>query len=148
MGRRRGRSRAIYNDVVGKRMDLLAELRPEIDIGLLAAPRPIAYTARDGNSIKGYLTLPRGRKAVGLPLIIQPHGGPYGIRDKLDYDDKCNCSSIEGMLCSSQTTEVRAGTGRLYDLVGEIGRAMQDDLDDAMDWAVAKGLPIHRAFAW
>jgi dipeptidyl aminopeptidase/acylaminoacyl peptidase len=134
---------AIYNyDVVGKRMDLLAELRPEIDIGLLAAPRPIAYTARDGTTIKGYLTLPRGRKAVGLPLIIQPHGGPYGIRDKLDYDDQVQLLVNRGYAVLQPNYRGSGGYGQaFYDLgVGQIGRAMQDDLDDAMDWAVAKGI--------
>jgi dipeptidyl aminopeptidase/acylaminoacyl peptidase len=133
----------IYNyDVTGKRMEVLVEMRPEIDITHLAMPKPIAYTARDGTRIHGYLTLPRGREASGLPLIILPHGGPYGIRDKLDYDDQVQLLANRGYAVLQPNFRGSGGYGQdFYDLgVGQIGRGMQDDLDDGMDWAVARGI--------
>ena len=74
-----------------------------------AARRPIAYTARMA-PIKAILPCP-GTEGSGRPLIIQPHGPLWHSR-RWTTMTKCNCSSIEGMPCSSQTTEfgrVRAG---------------------------------------
>ena len=56
-----------------------------IDPAQLAAVKPVHYQARDGLGIPGYLTLPRGRDAKSLPLIVMPHGGPF-IRDEWTYD--------------------------------------------------------------
>ena len=50
--------------------------------------QPVTYPAADGTQVHGYLTLPPGMdSAAGLPAIVLPHGGPYGVRDALTYDD-------------------------------------------------------------
>ena len=123
-------------------MNELAELRPNLDYTQLAKPKPIEFTARDGVDIHGYLTLPRGRAASGLPLIILPHGGPFGVRDLLRYDDWVQFLANRGYAVLQPNYRGSGGYGdAFYDLgVGEVGRAMQDDLDDAMDWAVAQGI--------
>lgn len=120
----------------------VSQYRPNLDFRLLAQPKPIRYTARDGTVIRGYLTLPRGRAATGLPLIIMPHGGPYGIRDKLGYNDEVQLLANRGYAVLQPNYRGSGGYGEdFYELgTGQIGRAMQDDLDDAMDWAVAEGI--------
>ena len=52
----------------------------------MAVMEPVSYAARDGLTIHGYLTLPAGREPKGLPLVIMPHGGPYGIRDEWGFN--------------------------------------------------------------
>jgi hypothetical protein len=47
--------------------------------------RRITYAAADGLMIPAYLTLPRGKPAQKLPLIVLPHGGP-AVRDTADFD--------------------------------------------------------------
>src|SRR5262249_9408846 len=47
--------------------------------------RAIGYTAADGLKINAYLTLPRGREAKALPLVVLPHGGP-ATRDMPGFD--------------------------------------------------------------
>ena len=47
--------------------------------------RRITYAAADGFKIPAYLTLPSGRPAAKLPLIVFPHGGP-AARDTADFD--------------------------------------------------------------
>jgi dipeptidyl aminopeptidase/acylaminoacyl peptidase len=125
-----------------KRMEEVSQLRPALDFTALARPKPMQYTARDGALIRGYLTLPRGREAKGLPLIIMPHGGPYGIRDKLTYNDEVQLLANRGYAVLQPNFRGSGGYGEaFFELgTGQIGRKMQDDLDDAMDWAVKQGL--------
>ena len=129
-------------DTARRALDPFANLRPDLTTGLLARPRAVSYTARDGTSVAGYLTLPRGRAAKGLPLIIMPHGGPYGVRDKLSYDDGIQMLANRGYAVLQPNYRGSSGYGSAFEDKGEgqIGRAMQDDIDDAMDWAVKEGI--------
>ena len=129
-------------DPVAKSLKEISQYRPEVDFQALARPRPIQYTARDGTVIRGYLTLPRGRPAKGLPLILMPHGGPYGIRDKLEYNDEVQLLANRGYAVLQPNFRGSGGYGGAFFEKGEgqIGRAMQDDIDDAMDWAVKEGI--------
>jgi dipeptidyl aminopeptidase/acylaminoacyl peptidase len=119
-----------------------ARLRPEIDPAVLAPVRPVEYTARDGTTIHAYLTLPRGREAKGLPLIVLPHGGPYEVRDTLSYDDEVQLLANRGYAVLQPNFRGSGGYGETFEELGkgEIGRRMQDDLDDAVDWAANEGL--------
>ncbi|MDE2435781.1 MAG: S9 family peptidase [Sphingomonadales bacterium] len=125
-----------------RQLNMLSEEHPAIDPKQLATPRPITYTARDMTVIHGYLTLPRGRPAKNLPLIVLPHGGPYWVRDKLQYDGDVQFLANRGYAVIQPNYRGSDGYGADFDKLGEgqIGRAMQDDLDDAMDWAVARGI--------
>lgn len=129
-------------DKARRALDPFIRLRPGLDTSLLAKPKPVTYTARDGTAIAGYLTLPRGRPAKGLPLIIMPHGGPYGVRDKLQYDDEIQFLANRGYAVLQPNYRGSGGYGGAFEKKGDgqIGRAMQDDIDDAMDWAVKQGL--------
>ncbi len=120
----------------------IAQYRPQIDFENLAKPKAITYTARDGTDIRAYLTLPRGRGAKNLPMIILPHGGPFGIRDSLTYNDEVQFLANRGYVVLQPNFRGSGGYGDdFYELgSGQVGRGMQDDLDDAMDWAVAEGI--------
>ncbi|MEZ4949981.1 MAG: hypothetical protein R2784_11430 [Saprospiraceae bacterium] len=39
--------------------------------------KPITYTSSDGLEIPAYLTLPKGIPSKNLPLVVNPHGGPW-----------------------------------------------------------------------
>lgn len=119
-----------------------AQLRPGLDPAMLAETTAVTYSARDGTPIRAYLTLPKGRRPGGLPLIILPHGGPYGIRDKLAYSDEVQLLVNRGYAVLQPNYRGSGGFGEDFEELGrgEIGRRMQDDLDDAMDWAVGQGI--------
>lgn len=123
-------------------LDPFINSMPEIDTALMASPRPVSYTARDGTTIAAYLTLPRGRSGKNLPLILLPHGGPYGVRDKLDFSSEVQFLANRGYAVLQPNFRGSDGYGDKFDELGrgQIGRAMQDDLDDAMDWAVKEGI--------
>ncbi len=125
-----------------RRLQEVSQYRPALDFRALARPKPVRYTARDGTLIRGYLTLPRGREARGLPLIVMPHGGPFGVRDKLEYNDEVQLLANRGYAVLQPNFRGSGGYGDAFFALGEgeVGRRMQDDLDDAMDWAVAEGI--------
>jgi len=108
----------------------------------LAVTKAVSYTARDGTHIPAYLTLPKGREAKGLPLIILPHGGPYGIRDRLQYDAEVQFFANRGYAVLQPNYRGSGGYGTAFGDagIGQIGRTMQDDLDDGMDWLVKDGV--------
>ncbi|MEL7189765.1 MAG: alpha/beta fold hydrolase [Pseudomonadota bacterium] len=125
-----------------RKLDVFANYRPDLDFQQLTKPQPIRYTARDGLKISAYLTLPRGRSAKNLPLIILPHGGPYGVRDMLQYNDEVQLLANRGYAVLQPNFRGSGGYGEDFfeKGTGQIGRLMQDDLDDAMDWAVEQGI--------
>ena len=131
----------IYTAAKGT-LDPFSAVLPDLDPAHLATPKPVDYTARDGTRIRAYLTLPRGRDPKGLPLILLPHGGPYGVRDQLSFDGEVQLLANRGYAVLQPNFRGSGGFGEAFSDLGEgqIGRAMQDDLDDAMDWAVKQGL--------
>ncbi len=130
-----------YNTETGQ-LRRLARVAEQVDRAGLAAPRPIEYQSRDGLTIHGYLTLPPGREAKGLPLIVMPHGGPYGVRDTLTYDAEVQFLANRGYAVLQPNYRGSAGYGSAFTDAGagQWGRKMQDDLDDGMDWVVAQGI--------
>ena len=124
-----------------KRLDLYANLRPDIDFRSMSQPQPFSFTSRDGHTMHGYLTLPKGQAGRALPLIVYPHGGPYGVRDMLVYDDWVQLFASRGYAVLQVNFRGSGGYGTAFEELGdgEMGRRMQDDLDDALDWAVGQG---------
>jgi dipeptidyl aminopeptidase/acylaminoacyl peptidase len=113
---------------------------PSIDPGQLTPVKSVRYQTRDGLTLRAYLTLPRGREANGLPLILLPHGGPFA-RDDWEYDPLVQFLANRGYAVLQP--EFRGSTGFGKDFVskgyGEIGKKMQDDLDDGVDWLARSG---------
>lgn len=124
-----------------KRLDLFANMRSSINERLLAPTSAEDITARDGTRLRAYLTLPVGRQAKGLPLIVMPHGGPYGVRDDNTYDDWTQLLANRGYAVLRVNFRGSGGYGEAFERLGDgqIGRAMQDDLDDATQWAIDRG---------
>jgi dipeptidyl aminopeptidase/acylaminoacyl peptidase len=120
----------------------IAQVNGAINPGNLAATRYTAYRARDGLDIPAYLTLPAGREPKGLPLVIMPHGGPYGVRDVLEFDPQVQFLANRGYAVLQPNYRGSDSYGKQYFEKGDgqWGRAMQDDLDDGMDWLVKDGI--------
>jgi dipeptidyl aminopeptidase/acylaminoacyl peptidase len=121
-------------------MHPVVEPYPLIDPAQLAQVKAIRYQTRDGLNLHGYLTLPRGRDPKGLPLIVLPHGGPFA-RDNGEYDSLVQFLANRGYVVLQP--QFRGSTGYGKDFVakgyGEIGKRMQDDLDDGVDWLAKSG---------
>ena len=124
-----------------KRLDFFANLRPQVDFRLLTEGTGHSLAMRDGTKVRAYLTLPRGRAAEDLPLIVMPHGGPYGVRDTLSYNDWVQLLANRGYAVLQPNFRGSGGYGEAFEELGDgqIGRRMQDDLDDAVRWAIDRG---------
>ncbi len=100
-----------YQQVNGK-MDRMAALNPALPPAALATPHYVHYTARDGLSIPAYLTLPKGRSAKGLPLIILPMAVPSGYEMTARSTPMCSFSPIAAMRCCSRNSAARPPMAR------------------------------------
>jgi dipeptidyl aminopeptidase/acylaminoacyl peptidase len=118
----------------------LFDHQPELGRYELAPMEPFSYTARDGLTIHGYATFPPGAGRVGLPTVLNVHGGPWG-RDTWGFDPEAQWLANRGYLCLQVNFRASTGYGKAFVNAGdrEWGGAMQDDLTDAVAFAVAQG---------
>jgi dipeptidyl aminopeptidase/acylaminoacyl peptidase len=122
-------------------MNMFARVNEKLASRDLTPTRYVSYTARDGLKIPAYLTLPAAKEPRNLPLIILPHGGPYDVRDDGTYDPEVQFLANRGYAVLQPEYRGSGGFGQPFYQKGEgqWGRAMQDDLDDGMDWLVKEG---------
>jgi dipeptidyl aminopeptidase/acylaminoacyl peptidase len=128
-------------DVGKMELTRLFESSPWLDEKKMAAVKPIEYTSRDGLSIRGYLTIPAGVEPRGLPLIVNPHGGPWH-RDSWGFDPEVQFLANRGYAVLQMNFRGSTGYGRefLEASFGQWGLAMQDDVTDGANWAVEQGI--------
>lgn len=107
---------------------------PQLSKAQLSPVQPISFKARDNMVLNGYITLPIGVK--NPPLIVFPHGGPYGIRDMQYFDPFVQLFASEGYAVLQVNFRGSGGFGNnfLTSGYGEWGRAMQTDLLDAVNY--------------
>ncbi len=129
-------------DQATKRIEELAVAKPGIDPDLMAPMQPVSFQARDGLTIHAYLTLPVGRAPKQLPLIIHPHGGPYGIRDSWGFNPEVQFYANRGFAVLQVNYRGSGGYGDKFERAGwkKWGLEMQHDLSDAVQWAIAQGV--------
>jgi dipeptidyl aminopeptidase/acylaminoacyl peptidase len=122
-------------------MKLFAQSNDKLKPSQLVTTTYTRYKARDGLELPAYLTMPPGRPAKNLPLVILPHGGPYDVRDDGTYDAEVQFLANRGYVVLQPEYRGSGGYGEAFDRKGQgqWGRAMQDDLDDGMDWLAKKG---------
>jgi dipeptidyl aminopeptidase/acylaminoacyl peptidase len=130
-----------YFDIAKNVYAPLGSAYPQLDGMTLSETRPIAYQARDGLRIDGYLTVPKGAEARRLPLIVHPHGGP-AARDAMTYSYWVQYFASRGWAVLQMNFRGSEGYGDAFENAGrgQWGRAMQDDVTDGVRWAVAEGL--------
>ncbi|HCB16997.1 MAG TPA: S9 family peptidase [Alteromonas sp.] len=118
----------------------LGERMPFIDKSKLGKNLYISYKARDGRKINAYVTRPTVGKAP-YPTVVLPHGGPWA-RDSAIFDDWAQLLASHGYLVIQPNFRGSTGYGLAHWKAGDKnwGLAMQDDLDDAANFLVSKGL--------
>jgi dipeptidyl aminopeptidase/acylaminoacyl peptidase len=128
-------------DVAASSLEPLFELSPWLDEERMAPMRPIRYESRDGLSIRGYLTVPPDKEPRGLPLVVNPHGGPWA-RDSWGFNPEVQFLANRGYAVLQMNFRGSAGFGRsfLEASFRQWGLAMQDDITDGVRWAVEQGI--------
>ena len=92
------RTYGTYYNVKEDKLTKVADAAPWIKEEEMVAMTPITYTSRDGLTIEGYLTLPKGytmETAKELPVVVNPHGGPWA-RDTWGYNPEVQFLAARG----------------------------------------------------
>lgn len=135
-------------DRKGRTLTPLVSMRPTLDQRTLARRTPVTITSRDGLSLPSYLTLPTGAKlgADGMPvkpapLVLLVHGGPW-LRDDMAFDPQHAWLADRGYAVLSVNFRGSSGFGSAFMAKADRkwSETMHDDLLDAVQWSIDKGV--------
>jgi dipeptidyl aminopeptidase/acylaminoacyl peptidase len=128
-------------DVKSGEFNKLADFMPWVKEENMAEMKPVSYQSRDGLTIQGYLTLPRGVKAENLPVVINPHGGPWA-RDSWGFNPEVQFLANRGYAVLQMNFRGSTGYGRKFWEASfkQWGRTMQDDITDGVKWLISQGI--------
>ncbi len=117
-------------DFTTKKADFWFSQYPQLEQQKLSPVQAIDLTSRDGQNMRGYLTLPKNKAA---PLIVFPHGGPHA-RDDMGFDPFVQFFAAKGYAVLQVNFRGSTGYGNNFMLQGykQWGLKMQDDLMDAV----------------
>ena len=121
--------------------DLVISRRDWFDPEKMAPVQPFSLKARDGLTLHGYLTRPRG--ATGrLPMVVLPHGGPFDVFDEWGFEDEAQMLAQAGYAVLKVNFRGSGNHGRTFREAGarQFGTTMQDDVTDATRWAISEGV--------
>ncbi|QYU69336.1 alpha/beta fold hydrolase [Leptolyngbya sp. 15MV] len=122
--------------------------RPDLVGAPLQKMHPVEIRSRDGLTLPSYLTLPPGSDANGdgvpdaaVPMVLLVHGGPWA-RDGYGYNSYHQWLANRGYAVLSVNFRGSTGFGKDFVNAGNLewGKKMHDDLIDAVDWAIARGV--------
>ena len=130
-----------YYDSTTDELTELATLSPWLKAEELAEMHPISYKSRDGLIINGYLTLPKNKNAKDLPLIVNPHGGPWA-RDMWGFNPEVQLLANRGYAVLQVNFRSSTGYGKEFLQAGnkQWGLKIQDDITDGVQWAIDQGI--------
>ncbi|MGE7111126.1 S9 family peptidase [Lysinibacillus sp. NPDC047702] len=130
-----------YYDSVTDKLTELATLSPWLKSEELSEMHPISYKSRDGLTINGYLTLPKNKEAKNLPLIVNPHGGPWA-RDMWGFNPEVQLLANRGYAVLQVNFRSSTGYGKEFLQAGnkQWGLKIQDDITDGVQWAIDQGI--------
>ncbi|WOD43281.1 S9 family peptidase [Hwangdonia lutea] len=121
---------------------LLYNLMPNLIESDMAEMRPITFKSRDGKTIHGYITLPKAAlNGEKVPVIVNPHGGPQGIRDSWGFNPEAQLFASRGYATLQVNFRISGGYGREFLESGfkQIGRKAMDDVEDGLQYVINKG---------
>ncbi|MEP7249938.1 MAG: S9 family peptidase [Spartobacteria bacterium] len=128
-------------DVKTGTLTKLVDVAPWLKEAQLAPMKPVEYKSRDGLTIHGYLTLPLGREAKNLPVVINPHGGPW-YRDTWGFNPEVQFLANRGYAVLQMNFRGSTGYGRKFWEASfkQWGQSMQDDITDGVQWLIKQGI--------
>lgn len=125
-------------DITADKVSLLMDLMPNLKEQDMAEMRPVTFKSRDGLTLHGYITIPKEiSKNNKVPLIVNPHGGPYGPRDEWHFNPETQLFASRGYATLQINYRGSGGYGKDFLLAGskQIGRNMLNDLEDGVAYA-------------
>lgn len=129
-------------DVEKDSVTLLYKLLPHLKAEDMAMMKPISFQSRDGLTIHGYITLPTNYKEGNrAPVIVNPHGGPQGVRDSWGFNPEAQLFASRGYATLHVNFRISGGYGKefLKAGFGQIGRKAMDDVEDGIEYIIQQG---------
>jgi dipeptidyl aminopeptidase/acylaminoacyl peptidase len=108
----------------------------------LSEMTPVRYLSSDGLEIPAYLTIPNGKEAFNLPLVVLVHGGPKGPRDNWGFDPYAQFLANRGYAVLQPNFRASGGYGKKFLNAGDLqwGKLMQDDITWGVKFLVDQGI--------
>lgn len=124
-----------------KAIDFLYRTRPELPVEDLSKMVSVSYKSSDGLEIPAFLTLPKGKEAKNLPVVMYIHGGPWG-RDYWGYDSYAQFWANRGYAVLQPNFRASTGYGKAFlnGGNGEWGQLMQDDITWGVKYLIKEGI--------
>ncbi len=116
---------------------LLFYNKPDLKNYKMSIMEPISLNSRDGLTINGYITYPKGGERKKLPIVLNVHGGPW-VRDTWGYNPEAQWLADRGYVCVQVNYRGSSGYGKEFLNAGnkEWGGKMHDDLVDTVNWLI------------
>lgn len=129
-------------DFQTNRAEIVGQEYPQLAKVPLGESRNITYAARDGYQVPAYLTLPPGREAKGLPLVVLPHGGPRARDSGYAFDWWAQFLASRGYAVLQPQFRGSTGFGEAHMRAGyrQWGQVMQHDVSDGVTHLIAQGV--------
>ncbi|MCF8245080.1 MAG: S9 family peptidase [Saprospiraceae bacterium] len=130
-----------FFDKTADSLTKIVEVSPWLDETDMAPMKPISFQTSDGLAIHGYLTLPKDKPAKNLPIILNPHGGPW-VRDNWGFNPEIQLLASRGYGVLQLNYRGSTGYGRKFWECSfkQWGKKMQDDLSEGVQWLVKQGI--------
>jgi dipeptidyl aminopeptidase/acylaminoacyl peptidase len=132
-------------DVAAAKINLLNWQKTAIQGAQVNPVKAEWVTASDGVKMQVIVTYPRHRTGKNLPVVIMPHGGPFGALSATNSLEPWNQPLAEaGFVVIQPNYRGSGGYGKAFVKLGRdpggYGKRMQDDLTDVLNAYAAKGV--------
>jgi dipeptidyl aminopeptidase/acylaminoacyl peptidase len=141
--------RYAHYDRTEKKVRALFSMRPELEKWQLVPMEPAVLRARDGLPLVCYLSRPRdSQRGKPLPMVLLVHGGPWA-RDVWGLYPTHQWLADRGYAVLSVNYRGSTGFGKAFVNAANLewGGRMHDDLIDAVDWAIGRGIADEKRIA-
>ena len=130
-----------YYDLDKNKLIELGQVSPWLNEEDMSEMKPVHYKSRDGLIINGYLSLPKGTNGKNLPVVVNPHGGPWH-RDSWGYNSEVQFLTNRGFVVFQMNFRGSTGYGRDFweKSFKQWGKSMQDDISDGVNWLIDEGI--------
>jgi dipeptidyl aminopeptidase/acylaminoacyl peptidase len=130
-------------DFATRKLKFLLDFRKDVAADAMVDARYVKFNARDGLPLAAVIAPPSGAP-VGrpAPTIVLPYGGPWVQSPCLCFSAETQYFAQRGFAVIVPTTRGQIGLGHRHWSRGfkQWGLAMQDDIADAVDYAVKQGI--------